>query len=142
MNKRPIEMMFAVACGMGLIGCAQKTAPTTAPAMSGEDGRAVTTEPRANADGVSSTDAERSITGSLGSELIGKRCRVRFRRDVLGVAGQAYVAPSADTAVPGQPLYVEGIVHSVSRNAVVLRGESDQLIWIPLGNVLMVESVK
>lgn len=79
---------------------------------------------------------------SIGQELIGKRCRVRFRRDILGIAGQAYIAPDADSAVPGKPLYVEGVVQSVTPDAIVLRGEGDQFIWVPLNNVLMVETAR
>jgi hypothetical protein len=109
-----------------MVGCAHDTSPTTAPTAS---------------ESMRPARSEEAVTNT-GQELVGRRCRVRFRRDVLGVAGQAYISPTADTAVPNQPLYVEGVVQSVRRDAIVLEGANDQLIWIPIENVLMVETVK
>src|SRR3954471_5350455 len=136
-----------------LAGCAQHQRPEGADS-SRDEARFDTTPAsrssvRAGNDDSSSHDtaaapsrAEPRSESTSASELIGKRCRVRFRRDVLGVAGQAFVEPAADSAAPGRPLYVEGTVQSVTSDAVVLRNGNDQVIWIPLGNVLMVETVK
>ena len=121
-------LMMPMATALMISGCAPKQPPTTSPPTTRES---VAMEHRTSNEESTST-----------RDLIGQRCRVRFRRDVLGVAGQAYVGPRADNAVPGQPLFVEGVVQSVDEDSVVLRGESDQLIWIPIGNVLLIETAR
>src|SRR5690242_468006 len=107
-----------------LVGCAQHQRPEEADPSRAEaryDSAPTSRESPAAAAAAPSHMEPRSeseTTSASGSELIGKRCRVRFRRDVLGVAGQAFVEPAADSAAPGRPLYVEGTVQSVTREAV------------------------
>jgi hypothetical protein len=130
-----IKGQVAVLCGVSLLvsGCSINASRTMVPAPK-QPATASTTPLR--------DEPASEGRAEIGQELIGKRCRVRFRRDVLGIAGQAYIAPDADSAVPGKPLYVEGTVQSVTPDAIVLRGEDAQLIWVPMNNVLMVETAK
>lgn len=72
--------------------------------------------------------------------LVGKHCRVRFRRDALGMAAQAYVDPSADV-IGGKALFVEGVVESLGPDAILLRGDAGRVSWIPMSNVLMIDTI-
>jgi hypothetical protein len=127
------SIRILLVCATSLVaGCSIDASRTSVPPR----------EPRTASTAPAHDEPASEARAAIGQELIGKRCRVRFRRDILGIAGQAYIAPDADAAVPGKPLYVEGTVQSVSADAIVLRGEGEQLIWVPLNNVLMVETAR
>ena len=136
MSITRFRFLIAVAAAWQIFGCAPREQSDAFSVRPVE--RATTTESRAGDERVPLSVEVRSEIPSAAA-LIGKRCRVRFRRDALGVAGTAYVEPTADH-VSGRPLFVEGILERITLDAVVLHN-GEQVIWIPAGNVLIVETV-
>jgi hypothetical protein len=105
------------------------------------DGSAVTSHSRSGSE-QTARPLQLQARGPMNGDdaLVGKRCRVRFRRDALGMAAQAYVDPAAD-AIGGKALFVEGVVESLGPDAILLRGDGGKVSWIPMGNVLLIDTL-
>jgi hypothetical protein len=70
------------------------------------------------------------------SSLFGHTCRVQFRRDALGIAGNAAIPPTQDW---GGRMSVEGKVVDVTDQWIVLAAEKGKRVCVPLIAVLVVE---
>jgi hypothetical protein len=72
-------------------------------------------------------------------ELVGRVFRVHLRRDALGLAAPAPLAPDA-TQVGGRSILLEGVVERADGQWLVLRSDR-RLLYIPKEAVLMLELV-
>src|SRR5688500_6080717 len=68
----------------------------------------------------------------------GRRCRVHFRRDAVGVAGTSPLGLTEQTR-PKQLAQIEGTVDHVSDEWLVVTAAEGRTFWIPRSMVLAVE---
>jgi hypothetical protein len=71
--------------------------------------------------------------------LVGKKCRLQFRRDALGLSAPGLLEPTATTS-GGKPTSIVGVIDQVSNVWLVIR-VNRQLYWVPVQQILMVEEV-
>lgn len=122
---RAARWMTAVALATALAGCQPRPAgPSPAPAS------APALRVHSEMDGTSNLAGRQS-------ELIGRMCRVQFRRDALGLAGAAPLSPEADSS-GGRPVFLSGRVHGLDDRWLVLR-TARGTVHIPVGMILLIE---
>lgn len=86
-------------------------------------------------------DEEQAPTspGSSGAaDFVGKRCRVQFRRDALGLSAIAPTSPQSE-GLPNKPTYLDGMFTRVARDGVLLKPDDGGEVWIPWQSVLLIE---
>jgi hypothetical protein len=76
---------------------------------------------------------------NLSAGLAGKKCRVQFRRDALGLSAPGLLEPTA-TSSGGKTTSIVGVVEQVSDAWLVLR-TNQQRYWVTVQQILMVEEV-
>lgn len=69
--------------------------------------------------------------------LVGKACRVQFRRDALGLVSDAPTPPLSE-GLPRRPVYLDGTLTEIGSDGALLQAESG-VIWIPWSSVLLIE---
>jgi hypothetical protein len=85
---------------------------------------------------VSATRVDPAVSSNSAQSLLGKTVRVRLRRDVLGVPG----TDLADDTARAKAFHVEGLLERIAPDAIVLHN-GQRVIWVPAGNVLLIETV-
>jgi hypothetical protein len=80
------------------------------------------------------------VGGAAPSQIVGRACRVNFRRDALGMAGQGPIEPGA-TSFARKPMYLEGTVEQASDTWLVLR-QAGSTLWIPTSAILSIDLVE
>ena len=70
--------------------------------------------------------------------LVGRRCRVQFRRDALGMAVTAPLSPTSE-GVGGRPAHIDGTVTAVSESWITLNRDGVSYN-IPHAAILLIES--
>jgi hypothetical protein len=101
-----------------------------------------TTQP---SNGDASSDAARrvevtvrdSLSGGATHTLVGRTCRVQFRRDALGMATPAPLPAGADSS-GGRPVTMTGTIVMSADGWVVLES-AGRATWIPQSAILTVE---
>ena len=78
------------------------------------------------------------IAHSSLNSLIGRRCRVQFRRDALGMAVGAPLSPTSE-GVGGRPAHLDGTITAVSESWITL-ARGDATYNIPHAAILLIES--
>jgi hypothetical protein len=74
---------------------------------------------------------------NISKGLIGKKCRVQFRRDALGLSAPGLLEPTA-TSSAGKSTSLVGVVDQVSDVWLVIE-VNRALYWIPVQQILMLE---
>ena len=76
-----------------------------------------------------------ATSSGIGSSLVGKQCRVQFRRDALGMSGAGGVGPTQDyrgmTSIAGE-------VEALNDQWIVVRQQGKRYV-IPHGAVLLID---
>lgn len=144
MNRVTIVMATGVAA---LAGC--QAAPSPAPGgqaagVSGaSDDRRQSRSDRAGGGVVPTAPVASPPESAAPRESVqpptGRSCRVYLRRDALGMAGAAPLAPNLDAPLQ-RGTVVTGTVDEVTDAWVVLKADSRR-VWIPRNMVLMIEVV-
>jgi hypothetical protein len=70
--------------------------------------------------------------------LVGRRCRVQFRRDALGMAVSAPLPPTSE-GVGGRPAHLDGAITAVSEAWITLSREG-VTYNIPHAAILLIET--
>jgi hypothetical protein len=89
---------------------------------------------------------ERTVTRTVNAapadaslySLVGRRCRVQFRRDALGMAVTAPLPPNSE-GVGGRPAHLDGTVTAVSESWITLTREG-VTYNIPHAAILLIET--
>jgi hypothetical protein len=77
---------------------------------------------------------------NISGGLVGKKCRLQFRRDALGLSAPGLLEPTA-TQSGGKSTSLVGVVDQVSDAWLVIRA-NNRLYWVPVQQILMVEVVE
>ncbi len=80
--------------------------------------------------------ASHSATASAG-ELVGKKCRLQFRRDALGLNAPGVLEPTAISS-GGKAVSLVGVVDQISDGWVVMR-VNKQMYWVPTAQILLLQ---
>ncbi|HEY8666231.1 MAG TPA: hypothetical protein VIL86_06185 [Tepidisphaeraceae bacterium] len=70
----------------------------------------------------------------------GQIVRVHFRRDALGLAAPAPLAPTSD-GVGGKPIYLNGEIREITGDWLVI-ADAGRQYWIPREMILLVEATQ
>ncbi len=70
--------------------------------------------------------------------MIGRVCKVQFRRAALGQAAPAPVAPTG-VGPGGRAVHLSGTVRSISDGWLVLERDSATSYWIAQSSILLIE---
>ncbi len=70
--------------------------------------------------------------------LVGRVCKVQFRRDALGQAAPAPVGPTA-AGPGGRAVHLSGTIRSVGDGWLVLERDSATSYWIAQSSILLIE---
>lgn len=76
-----------------------------------------------------------NAAGMAGS-VVGRNCRLQFRRDALGIASNAAIGPTQDW---GGRMSIEGKVLDLTDQWIVIAAAQNKRYCVPLMSVLMVE---
>lgn len=71
------------------------------------------------------------------SSLVGKSCKVQFRRDALGLAAPAPIPPTG-RGPGGRAVSIEGTVRSISGAWIELERDG-QTYWVAQSSILLIE---
>ena len=71
------------------------------------------------------------------SSLVGRQCKVQFRRDALGLAAPAPVPPTGQ-GPGGRAVSLEGTVRSISGAWIVIERDG-RSYWVAQSSVLLIE---
>jgi hypothetical protein len=78
------------------------------------------------------------VAGSAGApDLVGRRVRIQFRRDAVGLAGPTPLGADAPST-PGRTTSLDGTLTGTTNGWLVLRGQG-KTYWIPQAAVLLIE---
>ena len=133
-------LIAAVVLGTGCGSSNRNTSPshvavartdTTRPAGSGGGGGSAGSSNQRVEIAVRDTNA-----AGFASSIFGRTCRVQFRRDALGIAGNAAIGPTQDW---GGRMSVDGKIVDVTDQWIVLSAEKGKRLCVPLMSVLVVE---
>src|SRR5687768_4806001 len=76
-----------------------------------------------------------AASGGIGTSIVGKQCRVQFRRDALGMSSASGVGPTGNYRGMTS---IAGTVEALNDRWIVLRQQEKQYI-IPHGAVLLID---
>lgn len=114
-----------------LLGCAA----TPPPATQASTGQAAAVPAVLVSDTVATQNQHNDTTST--KELVGKKCRLQFRRDALGLNAPGILEPTA-TSSGGKAVSIVGTVDQVTDGWVVMH-VNKQVYWIPTTQILMLE---